>query len=178
MLKSGKEHLEGLRDGRVIYIGSERVTDVTTHAAFRNAAQTVAAIYDMKRDPANRETMTFEEDGDRHSIYYLRARTREDLQRRMIGHKYFPFMNYVMPEHVLRGADELSTYTFNTGTARHLFCRHCGIKSFYVPRSNPDGYSVNARCLDAATIEALDVERFDGRNWESSAATLAHLSRD
>jgi hypothetical protein len=91
------------------------------------------------------------------------------------------FLHLIVPAsrfRLLRGADELSTYTFNTGTARHLFCRHCGIKSFYVPRSNPDGYSVNARCLDPATIEGLDVERFDGRNWESSAATLAHLSRD
>ena len=104
MLKSGKEHLEGLRDGRVVYIGSERVTDVTTHPAFRNAARTVGAIYDMKRDPANRETMTFEEDGDRHSIYFLRARTREDLQRRMIGHRRIADLTYGMfgrsPDHV------------------------------------------------------------------------------
>ncbi len=115
MLKSGKEHLEGLRDGRVIYIGAERVTDVTTHAAFRNAAQTVAAIYDMKRDPANREAMTYEEDGDRHSIYYLRARTREDLQRRMIGHKMIADMTYGMfgrsPDHVA---------SFVTGMAMNL----------------------------------------------------------
>ena len=51
MLKTGQEHLESLRDGRVVYIGSERVEDVTTHPAFRNAARTVAAIYDMKADP-------------------------------------------------------------------------------------------------------------------------------
>ena len=79
---------------------------------------------------------------------------------------------------LLRGADALQTYTFNTGAARHLFCRTCGIKSFYVPRSNPDGYSVNARCLDPATIAGIDVEPFDGRNWESSAGALAHLSRE
>ncbi len=74
------------------------------------------------------------------------------------------------------GADALSTYSFNTGTARHLFCRHCGIKSFYVPRSNPDGYSVNLRCLDPATIAAVDYEDFDGRNWEQAGHTLAHLT--
>jgi hypothetical protein len=67
---------------------------------------------------------------------------------------------------LLRGADALTTYTFNTGTARHLFCSTCGIKSFYVPRSHPDGYSVNARCLDPGTVEALEVEPFDGREWE------------
>jgi hypothetical protein len=79
---------------------------------------------------------------------------------------------------LLHGADQLTTYAFNTGTARHLFCRRCGIKSFYVPRSNPDGYSVNVRCLDRATIEQLEIEPFDGQNWEQSAAALAHLSHE
>jgi hypothetical protein len=79
---------------------------------------------------------------------------------------------------LLRGADMLERYTFNTGTAQHLFCRRCGIKSFYVPRSNPDGYSVNLRCVDRATFEQVDVEPFDGRNWERAGAVLAHLSRE
>jgi hypothetical protein len=79
---------------------------------------------------------------------------------------------------LLCSADRLTTYAFNTGTARHLFCSRCGIKSYYVPRSNPDGYSVNARCLDRATIERLDVEPFDGRNWERSGDALRHLSRE
>src|SRR6516162_8493147 len=90
MLRTGKEHLESLRDGRVVYIGSERVEDVTRHPAFRNAAATVAALYDMKADPANRESLTYEEDGGRHSIYFLRPRTRDDLQRRMLGHRGSP----------------------------------------------------------------------------------------
>ena len=79
---------------------------------------------------------------------------------------------------LLSGADALTEYRGNTGTARHLFCGRCGIKSFYVPRSNPDGYSVNARCLDRDTISALDVEPFDGRNWEASADSLRGLSRE
>ena len=83
MLRTGKDHLESLRDGRVVYVGGERVDDVTTHPAFRNAAGTVAAIYDMKADPANRDSMTYEEDGGRHSIYFLRPKTRDDLQRRI-----------------------------------------------------------------------------------------------
>ncbi len=74
MLRSGKEHLESLRDGRVVYVGSERIDDVTRHPAFREAAQTVARIYDMKADPANRDAMTYEEEGGRHSIYFLQAR--------------------------------------------------------------------------------------------------------
>ncbi|MBL6751746.1 MAG: GFA family protein [Nevskia sp.] len=78
---------------------------------------------------------------------------------------------------LLRGADRLQAYTFNTGTARHLFCAVCGVKSFYVPRSNPDGYSVNLRCIEPGTIGQVQYEDFDGRNWEAHGAGLAHLSR-
>ena len=67
---------------------------------------------------------------------------------------------------LLSGEDVLTTYRFNIGTAKHLFCSVCGIKSFYVPRSHPDGYSVNARCLDEGTVKAMTVEKIDGRNWE------------
>jgi hypothetical protein len=91
------------------------------------------------------------------------------------------FLHLIVPAsrfRLLQGTEALVAYTFNTGTARHLFCRRCGVKSFYVPRSNPDGFSVNVRCLDHATIENVEVTEFDGRNWEQSAATLAHLSRD
>ena len=91
------------------------------------------------------------------------------------------FLHLIVPAsrfRLLRGADALATYTFNTGTARHLFCRHCGVKSFYVPRSNPDGYSVNVRCLQGASLVQVTVEPFDGRHWEESAAALAHLSRE
>lgn len=91
------------------------------------------------------------------------------------------YLHLIVPANrfrLLRGDDRLTAYTFNTGVARHLFCRRCGIKSFYVPRSNPDGYSVNARCLDRSTIEHLAIEPFDGQNWERSAAALAHLSRE
>jgi hypothetical protein len=77
---------------------------------------------------------------------------------------------------LLQGEDQLTTYTFNTGVAKHLFCKNCGIKSFYVPRSNPDGYSVNVRCLDSITIKSVTVTQFDGRNWEQHGAELAHLS--
>ena len=87
MLRTGKEHIERLQDGRIVYIGNERVDDVTTHPAFRDAAQTVAAIYDMKADPTNRAIMSFTEDGDVFSMYYLQARTPEDLRRRMRAHR-------------------------------------------------------------------------------------------
>jgi hypothetical protein len=78
---------------------------------------------------------------------------------------------------LLSGGEALSHYRFNTGTAEHLFCRVCGVKSYYVPRSNPDGFSVNFRCLDAGTVETVEIEEFDGQNWEQHGAALAHLSR-
>jgi hypothetical protein len=56
--------------------------------------------------------------------------------------------------------------------ADHLFCGVCGIKSFYVPRSHPEGISVNARCLDRASIASIRVREFDGAHWEESIAAL------
>jgi len=67
---------------------------------------------------------------------------------------------------LLSGEDALTHYQFNTKTAKHFFCSHCGIKSFYVPRSHPDGYSINARCLDEGTVEGMRVKQIDGKNWE------------
>ncbi len=66
----------------------------------------------------------------------------------------FGYLHLIVPKsrfRLLQGEDVLTTYTFNTGVARHIFCSVCGVKSFYVPRSHPDGYSVNARCLDPGT---------------------------
>jgi hypothetical protein len=73
---------------------------------------------------------------------------------------------------LLSGSDDLTTYTFNTGVAKHRFCSHCGVKSFYVPRSHPDGVSVNARCITRGTIEAMTITPFDGANWESARSGL------
>ena len=79
------------------------------------------------------------------------------------------FLHIIVPEsrfRLIQGEDRLTTYTFNTHTARHLFCCVCGIKSFYVPRSHPDGFSVNVRCLDPGSVAGMDVLPVDGRNWE------------
>ncbi len=89
------------------------------------------------------------------------------------------FLHLIVPRsrfRLLSGEDALTTYTFNTGVAQHHFCSRCGIKSWYVPRSHPDGVSVNARCLDSDTIEGLVVEPFDGRNWEQNISQLSPLS--
>ncbi len=78
--------------------------------------------------------------------------------------------------HLLQGEDVLLTYTFNTGIAQHHFCSHCGVKSYYIPRSHPDGVSVNVRCLDPQTIESIDITPFDGRNWEQNISKLSPIS--
>lgn len=87
MLLNGKEYLESIRDGRTIYVGSEQIKDVTTHPAFANGAKTYAALYEMKAAPENRDAMTFEENGERFSGYYLQPRTQADLRFRKRVHE-------------------------------------------------------------------------------------------
>ena len=85
------------------------------------------------------------------------------------------YLHLVVPKEkfqLLSGEDWLTTYTFNTGIARHTFCSRCGVKPFYVPRSHPDGISVNARCLDPATVASMTVTDFDGANWEENVRAL------
>ncbi len=71
---------------------------------------------------------------------------------------------------LISGREALTAYSFNTHTAKHFFCSTCGVKSFYVPRSHPDGISVNVRCIDSDTIESISVTPFDGRDWEKGRA--------
>jgi len=73
---------------------------------------------------------------------------------------------------LLAGENSLTEYRFGTGVARHIFCGHCGVKSFYVPRSHPDGFSVNARCLDPAKIASIRIRPFDGRHWETARSDM------
>ena len=90
------------------------------------------------------------------------------------------FLHLIVPAQrfrLLSGEDALTEYTFNTGAAKHRFCRHCGIKSFYIPRSHPDGVDVNARCLDAGSVQSLSVTPFDDGDRDAQTAALAHLSK-
>ena len=89
------------------------------------------------------------------------------------------FVGIIVPAdafELLTDAAALTEYRFNTGTARHWFCTTCGVKSFYRPRSNPDGYNLNLNCLSLEPGHVVNVEDFDGQNWEAHAAALAHLS--
>jgi hypothetical protein len=85
------------------------------------------------------------------------------------------FVHLIVPASrftLLQGQDDLSTYTFNTGIAKHHFCRYCGIHSFYRPRSHPDGYDVNLRCLDDDSIDRFEITSFDGKHWEEQVENI------
>jgi hypothetical protein len=91
------------------------------------------------------------------------------------------YLHLIVPRQCFRllaGEDALVEYRFNTGTARHLFCRRCGIKSFYVPRSHPHGYSVNLRCLEEGSLDGYDVEHFDDDDREAMTRKHAALADD
>lgn len=89
------------------------------------------------------------------------------------------FLHLIVPAtrfRLVAGREHLIEYTFNSGVARHFFCRTCGVKAFYVPRSHPDGFDVNVRCLDAATIAGVEVTPFDDNDRDAETARIAHLS--
>jgi hypothetical protein len=89
------------------------------------------------------------------------------------------FLHLIVPLNkfrLLSGDQALSTYSFGTGVAKHTFCRVCGIKPFYTPRSNPDGIDVNVNCLDTKPA-SVKITEFDGQNWEQNAHKVAHKSR-
>jgi len=87
MLRSGKDYLASLRDGRRIRLGKELVTDVTTHPAFRNTAQSFARIYDLKRSPENLEAMSYQENGEACSAWFQPPRSKDDLRHRAEAHR-------------------------------------------------------------------------------------------
>ena len=89
------------------------------------------------------------------------------------------FLHLILPPEnftLLQGHDVLTTYTFNTGVAKHTFCRICGIHSFYHPRSHPDWIDVNIRCLDRDVLSYFDIEPFDGANWEDNVHKIQNSS--
>lgn len=83
-------------------------------------------------------------------------------------HVFVPQADFTL----LSGAEDLTTYKFGTGAAEHLFCRHCGVKAFYRPRSHPDSYSVNYRAVTAGTLEISEIIPFEGTDWEGNITAL------
>ena len=91
------------------------------------------------------------------------------------------FLHLIVPPaqfELLAGAGDLAAYTFNTGVAKHQFCRHCGIHPFYVPRSDPDKIDVNVRCLEGVDVDALEIGSFDGANWEQAIGAASWKESD
>src|SRR5436305_79478 len=85
------------------------------------------------------------------------------------------FLHIIVPHvqfELLTGRNALASYRFGTGAAEHLFCRYCGVKSFYQPRSHPSAWSVNFNALDDPGVLQITVRSFDGRNWEAARAAL------
>jgi len=163
MLIGGKEKLERMRDGREVYIGSERVPDVTRHPAFRNAAQTIARLYDLKADPAQHDVFSYEEDGERFSAYFLKARSAEQLALRTKAHKAIADSTFGLigrtPDHVAG---------MITGIAMNASVLDQGVKGFaanllryYEFCRHNDIYSVFA-CVPPAGVRSGDM--FAGQN--------------
>ena len=70
---------------------------------------------------------------------------------------------------ILTGEADLVLYQFNTNTAKHYFCRHCGIHPFIRPRLDPTRWAFNVRCIDDVDLSSIRVLPFDGLNWEAAA---------
>src|SRR4051812_38210126 len=139
MLKSGNEHLESLRDGRVVYIGAERVDDVTTHPAFRNAARSIAAIYDLKRaDPS----FSFAEGGDRYSAYFLRAKSKDDLAQRTRLHRAIAALSHGL---LGRSPDHVSSFVTGMAMNPAVFGQYAeNLVRYYEHMRRQDTYGVYA----------------------------------
>lgn len=147
MQLTGAEYLESLRDGRVVYVGGEQVDDVTIHPAFRNAARSFSMLYDVKRDPSNRDVLTYQEEhGDRHAMYWLRPRSREDLERRLKAHQILADLSYGMlgrsPDYYAGFVTALAMEPEILDTAKHKFAKH--VVDYYKRCRNQDWFVCNA----------------------------------
>src|SRR5262245_20274246 len=136
MLKTGSEHLKRLNDGRTVYIGSEKVEDVTTHPAFRNGARTVAAIYDMKAD------CYFQEGKEKFSTYFLRAKTKEDLQKRTDLHRAIASMTHGL---LGRSPDHVASFVTGMSMNPSVFGKYAAnLTAYYEEMRKNDTYAVYA----------------------------------
>lgn len=142
MLKTGQQHLDSLRDGRVIYVGDQRIDDVTTHPFFRHCAQSIADIYDMKAADENRDVMSFEEDGDTFSSYFLRAKSQADLDKRCETHKRIAQQTYGM---FGRSPDHVSSFVTGMAMGAHVFGQYAdNIQAYYEHMRRNDVFATYA----------------------------------
>ncbi|CAL4075484.1 unnamed protein product, partial [Meganyctiphanes norvegica] len=88
-------------------------------------------------------------------------------------------LHFIVPaQHfkLIKGHQAIKTYSFNTHSAKHNFCGTCGVQSFYIPRSNIDGYGIVPHCLDEGTVRKIKMEKFDGKHWEESIKKHEHIT--
>ncbi len=139
MLKTGAEHLESLRDGRAVYIGAERVDDVTRHPAFRNGARSMAAIYDLKRAEPR---FSFEEGGEKYSAYFLKAKSKQDLEKRTALHRAIADMSHGL---LGRSPDHVSSFVTGMAMNAPVFGRFAeNLERYYEHMRRNDVYGVYA----------------------------------
>ena len=172
MLKTGDDHLRQLQDGRCVYIGNEKIDDVTTHPAFKRAARVVASMYDRKREEDALDTFSYEEDGQRYSTWYLRAKTKDDLRRRMNCHKAMADITHGMmgrsPDHVSGFIAGMATKPdfFNTDThnfsqnllSYYEFCKNNDIFSTYAvlpPQASRDPEFYTKKAIPVPTLRVV-----------------------
>ncbi|MCU4652744.1 hypothetical protein N8I71_07865 [Roseibacterium sp. SDUM158016] len=142
MLRTGTEYLESLRDGRVVYLGGERIEDVTTHPAFRNAARTIAEFYDAKADPARRDVMAYEEDGELFSMYYKRATSAGDLAARTRCHRELAELSYGF---LGRSPDYIASFVTGMSILPGFFEERAeNLTAFYEHMRKTDMYAAHA----------------------------------
>jgi len=118
MIKTGDQHLDQLRDGRVVYIGDEKVDDVTKHPAFERAAKTVARLYDIKHQEIYKDSLTYEENGETFSTWFLQAKSRGDLRKRSKAHKIIADQTCGM---MGRSMDHVASFVTGMSTSPDIF---------------------------------------------------------
>ena len=167
MLKSGTDYLEGLRDGRVVYIGRERVVDVTTHPAFRNTARAFADFYDLKRDPAQRDALTYEEDGDCHSIYYMKAKSKDQLAKRSHAHRILAEPSFGL---LGRSPDYIASFVTGMNLKPDLFGPYANnVRNYYKFMRDNDIFAAHAIVSPQAS---RDPDLFQKKNLPNPACRV------
>lgn len=159
MLRTGEQHLASLRDGRVVYVGSERVDDVTTHPAFANAARTVARLYDVKADDAHRDVLSYvdEDGGGTHSSYFLRARDRDELARRSAGHQVLADLGYGL---LGRSPDYVASFVTGMAICPEVFGDRAGnVLAYWRHLRDNDLYAAHAIVAPQAARDPAFYER-------------------
>ena len=176
MIRNAAEYLESLRDGRVVYVGGEKVGDVTTHPGFRNAARSYARIYEARFDSAYRDVLTYEEDGERHAMYFLRPHDRADLERRTRASEVIADLTYGMmgrsPDFVggyITGA-AMQPEVFDAGNLK--FSQH--VLDYYEHCKRHDIFLSHAVAPPQGTRD----EAFTGRKAERVPALTVTQERD